>query len=222
VSDWTNYGQRPLAMRATVALTVTLAVLVVPAFADQWVFLHFHHTNLYDLDWARFLRLMGWWPTWALLALTLWLHEGGSITTAAAAKRRALLVAGSPAVAGALCEVLKLLIRRERPEAGAGEWLFRAWGDRTFSTAGLATPSSHTMVAFGGATIAAQLFPRARWVFYALAWGCATTRVLSHAHYISDATFGALLGWAVGWGLWIGLGPRVKAPANESLPAPGA
>lgn len=210
MSYWDNYGQRPLALRATVALAITLAFLLVPAVADQWVYLHFHHKHLYDLDWARLLRLMGWWPTWALLALTLWLHERGSAPTAAMAKRRALLVAGAPAVAGILCEVLKLVIRRERPDTGAGEWLFRAWDDRTFSTAGLATPSSHTMVAFAGATLAARLFPRARWVFYGLAWGCAATRVLAHAHYVSDVTFGALLGWAVGWGLWIELGRAAK------------
>ena len=222
MSDWTNYGRRPLALRVTVALAITLGFLVVPAAADQWAYVHASHRNLYDLDWARLLRLMGWWPTWGLMALTLWLHERGSAATAPEANRRALLVAGSPAVAGLLCEVLKLLIRRERPESGAGEWLFRAWDDRTYSTAGLATPSSHTMVAFGGATMAARLFPRARWVFYMLAWGCAATRVLSHAHFVSDVTFGALLGWAVGWGLWIEFGRPAKSSASGSVPAVGA
>jgi len=212
VSYWTDYGRKPLALRAGVALAITLAFLVVPAFADQWVYAHIYHKNLYDLDWARMLRLMGWWPTWALLAFTLWLHERAADPVAA--RRRALLVAGSPAMAGILCEVMKLVIRRERPDTGAGEWLFRAWDDRTFSTAGLATPSSHTMVAFGGATLAAMLFPRTRWVFYTLAWGCAATRVLSHAHYISDVTFGALLGWAVAWGLWIQFGGRKKVAAG--------
>jgi hypothetical protein len=47
------------------------------------------------------------------------------------------------------------------------------------------------------------MYPRARWVFYVLAWGCGATRVLSHGHYLSDVTFGALLGWAVGWGVWM-------------------
>jgi membrane-associated phospholipid phosphatase len=58
------------------------------------------------------------------------------------------------------------------------------------------------MVAIAGMTIAARLFPRAKWVFYALAWGCGLTRILAHAHFVSDVTFGALLGWAVGWGIW--------------------
>jgi membrane-associated phospholipid phosphatase len=41
--------------------------------------------------------------------------------------------------------------------------------------------------------------------------GCATTRVMAHAHYLSDVTFGALLGWAVAWGLWMEVGrPRME------------
>jgi len=106
-------------------------------------------------------------------------------------------------LAGLLCEVMKLVIRRERPDVGAGEWVFRSWSDHPFSSAGLATPSSHTMVAFGAATMLARMYPQARWVGYVIACGCAATRVLSHGHFLSDVTFGALLGWAVGWGVWI-------------------
>ncbi|MFI5231706.1 MAG: phosphatase PAP2 family protein, partial [Gemmatimonadales bacterium] len=53
------------------------------------------------------------------------------------------------------------------------------------------------------ATMLARMYPRARWVFYVFAAGCATTRVMAHAHYLSDVTFGALLGWAVAWGVWL-------------------
>ena len=87
------------------------------------------------------------------------------------AKRRAWLLLGSPALAGLLCEVMKLLIRRVRPDVDAGQWVFRPWSDHTFSSAGLSTPSSHAMVAFGAATMLARLYPRARWVFYVMAWG---------------------------------------------------
>jgi membrane-associated phospholipid phosphatase len=164
------------------------------------------------------------------VALVIWLVQREH--DAALAKRRALLVIGAPALAGLVCEVLKLLIRRERPDVAAGEWVFRAWGDHTFSTAGLATPSSHTMVAFGAATMLARLYPRARWVFYVAAWGCGATRVLSHGHYLSDVTFGALMGWAVAWGVWIQAGSRKpvagsqatedRRPKTEDGPAGGA
>jgi len=211
---WKSYAGAPLAIRASIALLVTLACLLVPALLDQWAYVHLYRRDLYGFDWARGLRLMGWWPTWALAAFALWLQRRE--VDAALAKRQALLLAGSVAASGLLCEVLKLVFRRERPDVAAGTWVFRAWSEHTFSTAGLATPSSHTMVAFATATMAARIFPRLRWVLYALASGCAATRLLSHAHFLSDVTFGAVLGWAVGWGMWIQWGR-----ANDTLATPG-
>ena len=212
-SAWRSYAKAPLAMRASVALLVTLAFLLVPAPLDHWTYVHVYYPDLYDRDWARMLRLVGWWPTWALAALALWLHRRGD--DAALARRQAFLLAGSVVASGLLCEVLKLLFRRERPDVDAGYWVFRAWSDHPFSTAGLATPSSHTMVAFATATMAARLFPRLRWVLYALASGCAATRVLSHAHFLSDVTFGAVVGWAVGWGMWIEWGSPKQGLATR-------
>jgi membrane-associated phospholipid phosphatase len=58
-------------------------------------------------------------------------------------------------------------------------------------------PSSHTLVAFAGAFALARLFPRARWVFYALAAGCGLTRVMATAHYLSDTVVAACVAWAV-------------------------
>ena len=221
-SFWAWYGKAPLAIRASFALLVTLAFLLVPAPLDHWTFIHAYRPDLYDLDWARMLRLVGWWPTWVLAALALWLHRRE--LDAALARRQALLLALSPAASALLCEVLKLLIRRERPYVDEGNWVFRAWSERTFSTSGLATPSSHTMVAFAAATMAVRFFPRLKWVLYPLAWGCAATRVLAHAHYLSDVTFGAVLGWAVGWGMWIEWGRARPKPAADGpkAPAPGA
>jgi membrane-associated phospholipid phosphatase len=209
---WISYARAPLAIRAAVALAISLAVLLIPALGDHWTYAHLYHAKLYDRDWAMALRAAGTLYVWIPVALIIWLVQREQ--DAALAKRRALLVIGSPVLAGLLCEVMKLLIRRERPDVAAGEWVFRAWSDHTFSTAGLATPSSHTMVAFGAATMLARLYPRARWVFYVIAWGCATTRVLSHAHYLSDVTFGALLGWAVAWGVWIQWGRPGALPAK--------
>lgn len=203
---WTWYSRSPLPVRAAVAIVISLAALVIPSFGDHWAYGHLYHAGLYGLDWAMALRAAGTLYVWLPVALIIWLVQREQDATSA--KRRALLVIGSPVLAGLVCEVMKLLIRRERPETAAGEWVFRAWSDRTFSTAQLATPSSHTMVAFGAATMLARLYPRARWVFYVIAWGCGATRVLSHGHYLSDVTFGALLGWAVGWGVWIQWGAK--------------
>jgi len=211
VSYWTNYGKRPLALRAGVAFLITAAFLAVPATFDGAVYHAVYHKDVYSLDWARLLRVMGFLPTWWVVALAIWLVEREH--DAPRAKRRAWMLAVSPAAAGLLCEILKLVIRRERPAPYDGEWIFRPFSDHPWSTAGLATPSSHTMVAFGAATMLARLFPRARWVFYAMAWGCGITRLLDHAHFFSDVTFGAILGWAIAWGIWI---QYAKKPDNAA------
>jgi membrane-associated phospholipid phosphatase len=210
VSDraWQRYAKAPLAVRAAVALTITLAFLAIPAFGDQWAYAHLYQAKLYDHDWAMALRACGTLYIWIPVALIFWLVQREH--DPAAAKRRALLVLGAPVIAGLLCEVLKLLIRRERPDVDHGHWVFRAWSDHPFSSAGLSTPSSHTIVAFGAATMLARMYPRARWVFYVMAAGCAVTRVMAHAHYLSDVTFGALLGWAVGWGVWMQWGVKAE------------
>jgi membrane-associated phospholipid phosphatase len=197
---------RTLWLIAFVAVTARLSM-----FADRWAYDHFNQPNLYDQDWARLLREMGWWPTWAVAAIALWLATRAADRVAA--KRSAWLLALAPGLAGILCEVLKLLLRRERPEFGAGEYVFRAWSENPFSTAGLALPSSHTMVAFAAATALARVYPGARWVWYLLATGCAATRVISHAHFVSDVSLAALLGWCVGWGVWIAM---QKAPRKSA------
>jgi membrane-associated phospholipid phosphatase len=205
-AGWKAYARAPLAVRAATALVITLAVLLVPALGDQWAYSHLYIARIYDRDWAMALRACGTLYVWIPVALVIWLVQREH--DAPLAKKRAYLMLGSPVLAGLLCEVMKLLIRRLRPDVDAGQWVFRPWSVHTFSSAGLSTPSSHTMVAFGAATMMARMYPRARWVFYVMAWGCAVTRMLSRAHYLSDVTFGALLGWAVGWGVWMEWGER--------------
>jgi membrane-associated phospholipid phosphatase len=175
-------------------------------FADKWVFDRFWHDRLYDQDWARFLRVMGFLPTWFVAALALYIQTRP--TDPVRATRRAWYLAVAPTAAGLLAEILKLLLRRERPEANAGLYGFRAWSDQPFSTVGLALPSSHTMVAFGAATALARLFPRARWLWFTLAIGCGVTRILSRAHFLSDVALGAVMGWTVAWAVWIAMGRK--------------
>jgi membrane-associated phospholipid phosphatase len=169
---------------------IVSAIAIGAAFAlDGFVYERVRMPTVYNEDWGRLLRVMGYWPTWLVAALALWLHQRRISTRA---RERALLLIASPAVAGIAAEVLKLLLRRGRPEANAGEYVFRSLTDRPFSTSGLAFPSSHTMVAFGAAAMLAHLFPRARWVWYGLAAGCALTRVLARAHFLTDVVVGAV------------------------------
>ncbi|MHB8839773.1 MAG: phosphatase PAP2 family protein [Gemmatimonadaceae bacterium] len=172
----------------------------LPMLADRYVYDHWFHKNLYELDWARLLRLMGWAPTWGIAALVLWLNERKDDVQRAAA--RAWYLVTAMLAGGLLAEIMKLLLRRERPNVLAGDYSFRPWSEHPFSTSGLAWPSSHTMVAFAAATAMARLFPRTKWVWYTLAAGCGLTRLLAHAHFFSDVTLGALMGWSVGWGVY--------------------
>jgi membrane-associated phospholipid phosphatase len=192
-----NRGVNPM-RRARVAafVAVALAATLLALLADRWAYDHLWQADVYDHDWARLLRVMGFLPTWLAAAYALWLQQ--RVMSPPRARRRALTLALAPAIAGAGAEVLKLLIRRERPEAHAGGYALRAWSEQTFSTAGLAMPSSHTMVAFGAAAALCRLYPRARWVWIALAIGCGVTRVIARAHFVSDAVLGAAAGWGIG------------------------
>ena len=186
----------------------------LPMLADRYFYDHWYDKNIYDHDWARLLRVMGFAPTWSIAALAMWLHEKPAGAQRAAARAWYLLTV--PFAGGLLAETMKLLLRRERPNVLAGDYSFRAWSDHPFSTSGLAWPSSHTMVAFAAATALARLFPRAKGVWYALAAGCGVTRMLAHAHFFSDVTLGALFGWCVGWGIWFLMRPRRNGEGVEA------
>jgi membrane-associated phospholipid phosphatase len=183
--------------------TAILALGVATAL-DPWAFRHLALPDVYGRDWGRLLRILGFLPTWALVSIALVLCDASPDVARASRVRRlrGLLPLVSAALAGLAGEVLKLLLRRERPEAHAGAYVFRSWSHHPFSTGGLALPSSHAVVAFGAAAMLARLYPRARWLWYALAAGCALTRLLARAHFLSDVTLAAIAGWVVAAGLW--------------------
>lgn len=183
------------------ALGWTTLLFLAACLVDTWVYHNIENPKVYERDWGRMLRVMGFLGTWLALAFAVALQEGGELTRRALAKRRAVLLFFSAALGGLLAEVLKLLFRRERPEIHDGDYGFRAFSERTWSTAGLAMPSSHALVAFAGAAMLARLYPRARWVGYTLAAGCGVTRVLAHAHFLSDVVLAAGLGWIVAFAL---------------------
>ena len=179
-----------LAAAGALALSVAL---------DPWVFRHVTLAGVYERDWGRMLRVTGSLVFWAPLALAVWL----ALRHANAPRPgRATLLFWGPTLAGGVAELLKLLVRRERPGFAGGEYAFRSFAERTWSTSGLGFPTSHGMVAFGGAAVLARLFPGTAPVAYAVAAGCAITRILAGAHFASDAVGGAIFGWAVGAFVW--------------------
>jgi membrane-associated phospholipid phosphatase len=214
-------SERPAAMwggrwtPAWRALGWTALAFIAAVLLDKWVYDHVHSPKVYERDWGRLLRVMGFLGTWLALARAVALEEGAEPARRALAKRRAGLLFWAAALGGLVAEVMKLLLRRERPEIHAGEYGFRAFAERTWSTAGLALPSSHALVAFAGAAMLARLYPRARWVGYALAAGCGVTRVLARAHFLSDVVLAAGLGWVVAFAM------TRRWPADDAAPDAG-
>lgn len=182
-----------------VAFVAVLVVGVGVLALDLWTFDHLHRDGVYDSDLGRLLRIVGYWPTWGVVAVALWLHDRGR---GAGRWHRAALLAGAPAVAGLVGEVVKLVVRRDRPGIHDGAYVFRAITDRPFSTMGLGMPSSHAAVAFGAAAILSRLFPAARPVWYVLAFACGLTRLLARAHFLSDVFVGAAIGITTAAVLW--------------------
>ncbi|MGH7444796.1 MAG: phosphatase PAP2 family protein [Longimicrobiales bacterium] len=179
-------------------LLVGIVAIAAAHLVDGVAYQYFHMEGVYDEDWGRMLRVMGFVPLWLLVAMAFVLHDTPQAAIGRWARwaRGALLVAGV-AAAGILGELLKLFLRRERPRAHEGEYVFRSFAERPFSTGGLAWPSSHAIVAFGAAAMLSRLFPRARWVFWALAWGCGLSRVADGAHFMSDIVTAAVAAWLV-------------------------
>ena len=89
-----------------------------------------------------------------------------------------------------------------RPPDVGNAYAFRPWSDHPFSSRGFGFPSSHAVVAFGAAAMLTYMFPRGKWVWYAAAVGCAVSRLLAHAHYLSDVVAGACVGIGAAAVLW--------------------
>jgi membrane-associated phospholipid phosphatase len=181
-----------------------MLLFLLAQLTDQWIFHHFAYPGIYERGWGRLLRVTGYVPTWALVALALVLHDWVPRVrrTLHQASRRGLLLLASAAIGGTVAELLKLTFRRERPGLTDGAHVFRPWADHPFSSAQLGLPSSEAAVAFAGAAVLARLFPEAAALWYCLALGCALTRVASGAHFMSDVVLAALVGYVVTLSLW--------------------
>ncbi len=147
-------------------------------------------------DWARLFRVTGYLPTWLLAALALWMIDARpKITFAWPSIRRAVWLVANPALTGLVCELVKLAVRRERPESAAAkgvQYAFRSWETTPWSTSGLGFPSSHVGVSAGAACALICLFPKAWPVWTTLPLACAATRLFEQDHYLSD-TIGAII-----------------------------
>ena len=178
-------------------LIVAVLALALAHLLDRLAFEYLRYPEVNSEDWGRLLRVMGFLPTWMLAAAALALHDRVQPWRF----RRAYLLFFSPALSGLAGEILKIIIRRLRP-GETGEYVFRAFSERPFSSSGLGMPSSHAVVAFGAAAMLSRLFPRAWPVWWMLGAGCGLTRILHGKHFLSDVVLAAIVGWAVAALLW--------------------
>jgi membrane-associated phospholipid phosphatase len=200
VASHETMNHRPLLL-----IGVASAMIVAAHLLDPLAFRYLRIDNVHGEDWGRMLRVMGFLPLWLIAGVALMLHERTPLR-AALRSRGGLIMAGAT-LGGIAAELAKLIVRRLRP-GELGQYAFRPWTERTFSTGGLGMPSSHALVAFGAAATLSRIFPRARLIWWGLAWGCGLTRVASGAHFLSDVVAAAVIGYAVGALVW-----RWRAPS---------
>lgn len=187
------HSPRPFARRWWWTAAACVVAIAAAHLLDRTAWESWRDPRVNDRDWGRMLRSVGYLPVWIVASLALLLHGASGRST----RRRALFLLLAPALSGLTAEVAKLLFRRLRPDPDRFAYLFRTFTDDPFSTRNLGLPSSHVMVAFGGAFALAWLFPRTRWVWFVLAAGCAATRVLALGHFLSDTVTAAALAWVV-------------------------
>lgn len=191
-------------------LLVCAGAIIAAHLLDGWAYEHLQVTGLAETDLGRMLRVLGFLPLWLVIAVSIALSEKpgphGRL-------RRGGLLMASATIGGLLAELVKILVRRERPIASGG-YRFRPWDVETLNTGGLGLPSSHALVAFAGFAMLACLYPRARLLWWTLGAGCAFSRLAAGAHFLSDVVVSAVLGYFVATILIRALGAPRPSPRH--------
>ncbi|MBL8762258.1 MAG: phosphatase PAP2 family protein [Phycisphaerae bacterium] len=183
--------------RVLVTIAIALFVFIAASVLDHWAYFFFKSgdtARAEGRDWYRLLRVMGYLPTWLIVALSAWLLSRREAIAARVSMVLSILAGAT--LSGAAAELLKLVIARERPGPD-GRYVFRGLFAGFSDGGNLGLPSSHAAVAFGGAIALALARPVLGPLAILLAVGCAWTRLLSGDHFLSDVTGAAMLAYAV-------------------------
>ncbi len=180
---------------ALVCLLVVSAGFMLAMTYDKPVYDMYKSIDTGDRDWHRMFRVCGYLPVWLLMAGAYAMIEWPKVNVVGflRAMTRPLILIVPVLISAGVVEVLKLVFRRERPNMHDGEYVWRSFLDRPLAGGGLGLPSSHAAIAFTAGLCLCWLFPRAWAVWLFLAIGCAATRVINHAHFVSDVYVSALL-----------------------------
>lgn len=145
------------------------------------------------------LKETGYYFTWIIVGIAILLmdfskREKGNYKYL----KRSLFLVSSSLISGIIAEILKIVIRRERPQplffTGGN---FRGWDGAWWRSNDLGTPSSHAMVAFGAIWALCILFPQARIVWIFIGVGCAMSRMAHQAHLLGDVYIAAILSYII-------------------------
>lgn len=203
-----------------------LVGLVLALAWDRAVYVHIALKDparldaLNSADWYRTLRIAGAPWVWLFVAAVMVLYDAGKgersarqtntnpglLRGGSAALRRATFLLLSALLSGGAAEIIKALVGRYKPDTEGVDGYFRfaslherfvefRWNDLGF-------PSSHAALAFGACFAMSIMLPRARIVFIAMAIGCAVTRLLAGAHFLSDTYAAVLLAFVVTKGVF--------------------
>lgn len=154
-------------------------------------------------DWYKMFRSVGYVPAWLFVGAGFVLIDRRRL--AHRVWFRGGFIMGSVLIGGVVSELMKLVIGRERPITGdvyQGAYVFKPFGQAFVDGGNLGMPSSHTAVAFAGAGAMSLLFPGVRPLVLLLACGCALTRLMSGAHWLSDVYIGVVVGLVSAAWLW--------------------
>jgi membrane-associated phospholipid phosphatase len=177
-----------VALSATAVGFASLVDLPVAAWADA-------HPSGVSPELIALCRLAGYLPAWIVVGAAFLLIDRPGGWRAIWSRGGVLLT--SVVCSGASAELLKIIVRRERPMPPFTGYVFRPWSVQTWSSSGLGWPSSHVAVAFGAVWALWYLHPRARAVWLLVGCGCAWSRLAFHDHFLSDVVGATFVAYAV-------------------------
>lgn len=161
-------------------------------------------------DLSTLLRLAGYLPLWALVSLAIAAVDAPSGWRAIWSRGGVLLL--TVTIASVLAEIVKALVRRDRPSAALALSLFRPWRDSPYSSGGSGWPSSHTAVSFAAVFVLCRLYPRATPIWLLILIGCALSRFTYNLHFLTDVVGSAMVAYIAARGC------AALAPSPETRP----
>ncbi len=192
------------------AIVAFLLALALDGAVYRWISIdrstEGEHSPLWKLEQSQFyqfVRLVGFVPAWLAIAFACDLvlrRRRPSWDRSGVQTRDDWVTPGmvvTIAVTGIGVALLKALIGRERPLIHDGDWFFKPFLRGFTDGSNLSTPSSHAAIAFVGALVISRLRPGTGVIAIPLAIGCAYSRVLVGAHFLSDVVLGAIVAWVV-------------------------